>query len=107
MPEYSLGSCPDPYKDGWHVVFELEDDENVDDVPNTNEAIWNAGQGFKTDSAYFLGVDEINALGAYSRAQLCAGYRANTDGCPRVKCFELTQEMLHSGGYDSNGYINS
>ena len=86
---YQLGVCPTPYQDGWKVVFELEDDEGVDDVPNSWSTRLN---GFERPNSYFVGVNRLKQLddeGYGTRIQLCAGYRASSDGCPRVKCNDL------------------
>ena len=74
-----------PDTDGWKVVFELEDDNNVDDVPDDPNVVL---VGFKTKNSYFVGAQKLKTM-TYTKAQLCAGYRSNTDGCPRVKCYEL------------------
>merc|ERR1712025_1432578 len=36
---------------------------------------------------------------AYKKAQMCLGYRANSDQCPRVKCYDL-QDNFVPGGYN-------
>ena len=83
---------------GYKVVFELEDDNNVDDVPNDYRDIQ---KGFKRKNAFFWGVEAVNKLdpvvpsslsrdpynagSLQGRVELCAGYRGK-DGCPRVNC---------------------
>jgi len=102
LPDWHFGTCSAPYKDGWHVVLEIEDNENVDDVPNTPDQVMNGlglGEGFRNDNAYFWGVNKLNSV-SYSTAQICGGYRANTDGCPRVKCYNLDNSWL--GSFPSN-----
>jgi hypothetical protein len=88
-----------PYEDGsWTVVFELEDDNTIDDIPNDGNQVLNAlgtGKGFKTANAYFIGRDALNAID-YSETQICGGYRAN-DGCPRVKCYTLEESWVRAG----------
>ena len=60
----------------------------MDDVPNSAAGVLNGGAGFKTSNAYFYGADKLNALD-YTKTEVCVGYRATTDGCPRVKCYEI------------------
>ena len=98
MPNYGfpmLGNCKTPEKspyqdDGWKTVFELEDDNNVDDVPDNANDIFN---GFETKNAYFVGAQTLSSI-TYTKAQFCAGYRATTDGCPRVKCYDIPEDWL-------------
>ena len=99
MPAWHLGKCHAPYADGWNVVLEVEDDNSVDDVPNNPDDVLNKGKGFKRANAYFLGAEKINAIN-YTKAQVCVGYRATTDGCPRVKCYDLEDSWL--GGVPAN-----
>ena len=95
-----IGNCQiptnSPYEDGWKVVFELEDDNNVDDVPDDPDVV---SAGFKTTNAFFVGNQKLKSM-TYTKTQLCAGYRASTDGCPRVKCYDL--EDSHLGPFNAN-----
>ena len=49
----------DPYADGWRVVYELEDDNNVDDVPNDHMEIF---KGYKRANSYFVGVEDMGDI---------------------------------------------
>ena len=93
LPAWHLGNCPAPYEHGWKVVLEVEDNNSVDDVPNKPDDVLNKGKGFKRDNAYFWGVEKMNAI-TYFKTQVCIGYRATTDGCPRVKCYDLEDSWL-------------
>jgi len=93
LPAWHLGNCYAPYADGWNVVLEVEDDKHVDDVPNNPNDVLNNGKGYKRANSYFLGAEKLNDL-KYTKAQVCIGYRATTDGCPRVKCYDLQDSWL-------------
>ena len=92
-----LGECKtpskSPYEDGWKTIFELEDDNTVDDVPDNQDDIF---IGFQTKNAYFVGAQKLSEI-TYTKAQFCAGYRATSDGCPRVKCYDMPEEWFKDG----------
>ena len=77
------------------MVFELEDDNNVDDVPDDPNVVF---KGFKTKNAYFVGAQKLKSM-TYTKAQFCGGYRATTDGCPRVKCYDLQDSWISATPY--------
>ena len=92
--KFYLGNCTipskSPYENEWKVVFEIEDDNNSDEVPDDpNVAI----KGFKTKNAYFVGAEELKSI-TYNVVQFCVGYRATSDGCPRVKCNDLPNSWI-------------
>ena len=62
----------------------------MDDVPNAFDDIM---KGFKTKNAYFVGGAKLKSL-TYNKAQMCIGYRATTDECPRVKCYDFQDSWI-------------
>ena len=103
---FTLGNCKipskSPYEDGWKVVFELEDDNSVDDVPDDPNTVF---AGFKRKNAFFVGAQKLKSM-TFNTAQFCAGYRATSDGCPRVKCYNLEESWTNDPGYAYTKNIN-
>ena len=62
-------------------------------MPDDYKDIFN---GFKRDNAYFIGAERMKVI-KYTKAQFCGGYRANTDWCPRVKCYDIKDNLIAKG----------
>ena len=72
------------WEESWEYVFELEDWDHLDDVPDAAEVIAN---GFRNDHAYYRGNVFLNSqdIGA---AEICLGYRDTgcRDACGANPC---------------------
>jgi len=89
-PPLSL-TCPQ--EAGWAYVYELEDDNGVNDFPSTNDGV---AAGFSTTNAYYIGNAALDSLIANTGAvaSFCSGNSAASDGNCDLDCVEFDSSYV-------------